>query len=37
MEIMEGLRGHLSGLGIPTYVVDRKPAEGVQPKKLIDK
>ncbi|HEY7422917.1 MAG TPA: KamA family radical SAM protein, partial [Gemmataceae bacterium] len=22
MEIMEGLRGHLSGLGIPTYVVD---------------
>jgi lysine 2,3-aminomutase len=22
LEIMEGLRGHLSGLGIPTYVVD---------------
>jgi lysine 2,3-aminomutase len=22
MEIMEGLRGHMSGLGIPTYVVD---------------
>ena len=22
MEIMEGLRGHMSGIGIPTYVVD---------------
>ena len=22
MEIMEGLRGHMSGLGVPTYVVD---------------
>lgn len=22
MEIMEGLRGHISGLGVPTYVVD---------------
>ena len=22
LEIMEGLRGHMSGLGIPTYVVD---------------
>src|SRR5260370_2458721 len=22
LEIMEGLRGHLSGLGVPTYVVD---------------
>jgi L-lysine 2,3-aminomutase len=22
LEIIEGLRGHVSGLGVPTYVVD---------------
>ncbi len=31
MEIMEGLRGHLSGLGIPTYVVDSPHGGGKVP------
>src|SRR5436305_5046635 len=31
MEIMEGLRGHLSGLGIPTYVVDSPHGGGKIP------
>src|ERR1051325_9049044 len=38
MEIMEGLRGHLSGLGIPTYVVDSPHGGGkipVMPNYLI--
>ena len=28
LEIMEGLRGHMSGLGVPTYVVDRPHGGG---------
>src|SRR5436190_14546199 len=38
MEIMEGLRGHMSGLGIPTYVVDSPHGGGkipVMPNYLI--
>jgi lysine 2,3-aminomutase len=38
MEIMEGLRGHISGLGIPTYVVDSPHGGGkipVMPNYLI--
>src|SRR5262249_40371826 len=38
IEIMEGLRGHRSGLGIPTYVVDSPPGGGkipVMPNYLI--
>ena len=38
IEIMEGLRGHLSGLGIPTYVVDSPHGGGkipVMPNYLI--
>jgi len=31
MEIMEGLRGHMSGLGIPTYVVDSPHGGGKVP------
>ncbi len=31
LEIMEGLRGHLSGLGIPTYVVDSPHGGGKIP------
>jgi lysine 2,3-aminomutase len=31
MEIMEGLRGHLSGLGVPTYVVDSPHGGGKIP------
>ena len=31
MEIMEGLRGHISGLGIPTYVVDSPHGGGKIP------
>jgi lysine 2,3-aminomutase len=31
LEIMEGLRGHMSGLGIPTYVVDRPHGGGKIP------
>ena len=31
LEIMEGLRGHLSGLGIPTYVVDAPHGGGKIP------
>src|SRR5689334_4375817 len=31
LEIMEGLRGHLSGLGIPTYVVDAPRGGGKIP------
>src|SRR5262249_20055838 len=31
LEIMEGLRGHLSGLGIPTYVVDTPHGGGKIP------
>src|SRR5262245_6952015 len=31
MEIMEGLRGHISGLGIPTYVVDAPHGGGKIP------
>jgi lysine 2,3-aminomutase len=31
VEIMEGLRGHLSGLGIPTYVVDSPHGGGKIP------
>ncbi|MCS7016790.1 MAG: KamA family radical SAM protein [Gemmatales bacterium] len=31
LEIMEGLRGHLSGLGIPTYVVDGPHGAGKIP------
>jgi lysine 2,3-aminomutase len=31
IEIMEGLRGHLSGLGIPTYVVDSPHGGGKIP------
>ena len=31
MEIMEGLRGHMSGLGIPTYVVDSPHGGGKIP------
>ncbi len=31
IEIMEGLRGHLSGLGIPTYVVDGPHGAGKIP------
>jgi lysine 2,3-aminomutase len=31
MEIIEGLRGHLSGLGIPTYVVDSPHGGGKIP------
>jgi lysine 2,3-aminomutase len=31
MEIMEGLRGHVSGLGIPTYVVDSPHGGGKIP------
>ncbi len=38
MEIMEGLRGHVSGLGVPTYVVDGLHGAGkipVMPNYLI--
>ena len=38
IEIMEGLRGHMSGLGIPTYVVDSPHGGGkipVMPNYLI--
>jgi lysine 2,3-aminomutase len=31
MEVMEGLRGHMSGLGIPTYVVDSPHGGGKVP------
>ena len=31
MEIMEGLRGHMSGIGIPTYVVDSPHGGGKIP------
>ncbi len=31
LEIMEGLRGHLSGLGVPTYVVDAPHGGGKVP------
>src|SRR6266436_628115 len=31
LEIMEGLRGHLSGLGVPTYVVDAPDGGGKIP------
>src|SRR5207248_10821517 len=31
LEIMEGLRGHLSGIGIPTYVVDSPHGGGKIP------
>src|SRR5262252_5841595 len=31
MEIMEGLRGHMSGLGIPTYVIDSPHGGGKIP------
>jgi len=31
LEIMEGLRGHMSGLGIPTYVVDSPHGGGKIP------
>jgi len=31
MEIMEGLRGHMSGIGIPTYVVDSPQGGGKIP------
>jgi lysine 2,3-aminomutase len=31
LEIMEGLRGHLSGLGIPTYVIDGPHGAGKIP------
>ncbi len=31
MEIMEGLRGHMSGLGVPTYVVDAPHGGGKIP------
>src|SRR5437764_4484441 len=31
MEIMEGLRGHMSGIGIPTYVVDGSHGAGKIP------
>jgi lysine 2,3-aminomutase len=31
MEIMEGLRGHMSGLGVPTYVVDSPHGGGKIP------
>jgi len=31
LEIMEGLRGHLSGLGVPTYVVDSPHGGGKIP------
>ncbi len=31
MEIMEGLRGHISGLGVPTYVVDSPHGGGKIP------
>ncbi len=31
LELMEGLRGHLSGLGIPTYVVDSPHGGGKIP------
>jgi len=31
MEIMEGLRGHISGLGIPTYIVDSPHGGGKVP------
>jgi lysine 2,3-aminomutase len=31
MEIMEGLRGHMSGIGIPTYVVDGPHGAGKIP------
>jgi lysine 2,3-aminomutase len=31
LEIMEGLRGHISGLGIPTYVVDSPHGGGKIP------
>ena len=31
LEIMEGLRGHLSGLGVPTYVVDAPHGGGKIP------
>jgi lysine 2,3-aminomutase len=31
LEIMEGLRGHMSGLGIPTYVVDSPHGGGKVP------
>src|SRR5713226_4159095 len=31
LELMEGLRGHMSGLGIPTYVVDRPHGGGKIP------
>ncbi len=31
LEIMEGLRGHLSGLGVPTYVIDAPHGGGKIP------
>ena len=31
LEIMEGLRGHMSGLGVPTYVVDGMHGAGKIP------
>src|SRR5438093_1064134 len=31
MQIMEGLRGHMSGIGIPTYVVDAPHGGGKIP------
>jgi len=31
LEIMEGLRGHMSGLGVPTYVVDSPHGGGKIP------
>jgi lysine 2,3-aminomutase len=31
LEIMEGLRGHMSGIGIPTYVVDSPHGGGKIP------
>jgi lysine 2,3-aminomutase len=31
MEIMEGLRGHMSGLGVPTYVIDSPHGGGKIP------
>jgi lysine 2,3-aminomutase len=31
MEIMEGLRGHMSGIGLPTYVVDSPHGGGKIP------
>src|SRR4029077_8204518 len=31
LELMEGVRGHMSGLGIPTYVVDSAHGRGQLP------